>query len=155
MPEIQDSKLDSQYQDYIMKPINFFKLQAKHLKSDYKTQFIHTSNKEYPVYDYKPKFININSFVVDFDYMEVEAEVFTLQKAQHVIAMILGFNCWAEFIKAPIEEQELLINLYKNNVNIHEWDTQGLDSEAQVAIMYYYLENDSFIEKVDYLIQEF
>lgn len=138
-----------------MKPVKFFKLQAKHLLSDYQTQYLNTDNEDAPIFSYQPKYIDIDSFVVAFDYEEVAADNFSLQKAQHVISIILGFNKWSELLNAPIEQQELLIHLYKNNVNIHEWYSQGVDYEAQLAILNYYIETDATLEKVDYLINKF
>lgn len=83
-----------QKKDYIMKNISYFKLQAKNLFRDFKSDFM----KNEATYICAPKFFDVNVIISDF---EVEADDFTLMKAQHIIAKISGFNSWDELIKAP------------------------------------------------------
>ena len=138
-----------------MKPIAFFKLQAKHLLEDYQTQSINTENKELPIFSYQPKFINIDSFIVAFDYEEVEASIFTLQKSQHIISMILGLNKWSELVNLPLKEQELLVQLYKSNINIYEWPYRDFDFDSQLEMLKVSIENRYLVNEVDYLINNF
>jgi hypothetical protein len=49
-----------------MKPIEYFKLQAKNLFRDYKTQFLDESG-DVAIYDYTPKYFDINRIFVAFD----------------------------------------------------------------------------------------
>lgn len=96
--------------DYVMKHIDYFKLQAKNLHKDYATQFF---DKDEGVYDYNPKYFDINQIVLDFDIDEKEK--FTLMNAQHIIANMVGFEKWADLIKAPIEKLEELRNFLESH----------------------------------------
>jgi hypothetical protein len=138
-----------------MNPVNFFKLQAKHLLQDYRTQYLNTEYKDFPIYSYKPKYINISSIVDTVDYDEVHAAEFTLMKAQHLLSWLLGFKCWADLLKAPIDQQELLVHLFKHNICAEEWYSQGLSYREQLGLLEYYLENGAYLHCVDYLKQEF
>ena len=50
-----------------MTPIAYFKLQAKNLNRDIKTQFF---NEEDELLDYKPRFFDVNDIVVMYDLDE-------------------------------------------------------------------------------------
>jgi len=79
-----------------MERIEYFKLQAKNLLRDFKTQFVDEENDG--IYDYKPRFFDVNEIVLSFDVDEDEP--FTLMNAQHIIARLAGFQKWTELIKA-------------------------------------------------------
>mgnify|MGYP000284663284 CR=1 FL=1 len=55
-----------------MNHIDYFKLQAKNLFRDYKTQFVDESGSV-PIYNYKPKYFDINRIFVEFDWEEENA----------------------------------------------------------------------------------
>lgn len=103
-----------------MKPIDYFKLQAKNLHKDYKTKtpefddvFGHTH------YKYNPKFFDIDGIFIAYDQDE---EDFSLMKAQHLISNMAGFNKWSELVNATEIELELAKLLFENQVNLAEWD---------------------------------
>src|SRR5574344_566254 len=96
--------------EYIMKHIDYFKLQAKNLHKDYATQFF---DKDEGVYDYNPKYFDINQIVLDFDIDEKEK--FTLMNAQHIIANMVGFEKWTDLVKAPYTQLEELRRFLENH----------------------------------------
>ncbi|MEW6997757.1 hypothetical protein AADZ86_08635 [Colwelliaceae bacterium BS250] len=105
-----------------MEPISFFKLQAKNLHKDYKTQYIRVEYDGTSLFDYNPKYFDVNSIICDYDYDEVEAENFSLMKSQHLFSKLMGFDKWSNLINAPEKLQELLILLFKNKIHLEDWD---------------------------------
>jgi len=101
-----------------MESITFFKLQAKNLLRDYKTQFFNTEEN---VYDYKPKYFDVNQIVIDFCIDEEDK--FSLMKAQHIIAVMVGFKKWSDLINVTRPEFELAKLLFDNQdkTNVDEW----------------------------------
>ncbi|MFW0778212.1 MAG: hypothetical protein ACN2B6_10905 [Rickettsiales bacterium] len=99
-----------------MKHIDFFKLQAKNLFKDYKTQFVTESG----IYDYKPKYFDINGIFVDFDWNE---ENLSLMKIQHLFAVLIGFESWADLANASEAELELAKLLFDNQhkISLDDW----------------------------------
>ena len=77
---------------HIMSTIEYFKLQAKNLMRDWKTH----QDGEFG-YDYTPSFFDIGSLLDAFDEDETK---FCLQRAQHLIAQLVGFKKWDELIHA-------------------------------------------------------
>lgn len=105
-----------------MNHISFFKLQAKNLLKDFKTKN--------PVFDevindylneYSPKFFDIDEIILAWD---IDENDFSLMKAQHVIAQMVGFRKWADLLKAASAEQELAKLLFDNQDKIYleDWD---------------------------------
>ena len=90
-----------------MKKIDFFKLQAKNLCRDFKTQKCGSDG----VYLYFPKYFpDIDDLIVSFD---IDEDHFSLMKAQHLIAYLAGFKTWSELLHASdeaLELGELLLN---------------------------------------------
>lgn len=105
-----------------MTPIAYFKLQAKNLFRDYKTKtpVFDEAISNY-LYEYKPKYFDIDGLVCDFD---IDEESFTLMKAQHIIAYLVGFKKWTDLIKASVVELELAKLLFDNQDKIHieDWE---------------------------------
>ncbi|MET3125464.1 hypothetical protein ABID42_000552 [Arcicella rosea] len=105
-----------------MKPIDYFKLQAKNLHKDYKTQTssFDTALSRY-LYKYSPKYFDIDRLIIDD---EIDENNFTLMKAQHIIAQWVGFSKWTEMLKASDIELELAKLLFDNmhKVSVEEWD---------------------------------
>lgn len=88
-----------------MKPSVYFKLQAKNLLKDYKTK----TSKIDEVggrahFAYAPKYFDIGRIFREYDWDE---EDFSLMKAQHLLALMLGFGKWADLTKASDEELEV------------------------------------------------
>lgn len=105
-----------------MKPIEFFKLQAKNLFKDYKTKTPHTDEVEgYSYYKYDPKFFDIDGV---FMYYLVDEENFSLMKAQHIIATMVGFNKWVDLLKASDIELQLAKAIFDNldKVSLDDWE---------------------------------
>ena len=104
-----------------MEPIVYFKLQAKNLFRDYKTKtpVFDEVISDY-LYEYKPKYFDIDGLVCDFDINEKK---FTLMKAQHIIAYLVGFKKWTDLIKASVVELELAKLLFDNQhkVSLDDW----------------------------------
>jgi len=92
-----------------MTHIEFFKLQAKNLLRDYKTQY---HDKEgLPQYEARI-FNDIDDIVFNCDINEDGA--FTLMNAQHAIATLAGFSKWGDLLKASEVDQEIGKLLFAN-----------------------------------------
>ena len=96
--------------------VKFFKLQSKNLYRDYKTQFTNGD-----VYDYRPRFFDVDQIVLDFD---IDEEDFCLMKAQHIIAYMVGFKSWGALLKATEAELELakLLFTHQDKIYFEEWE---------------------------------
>lgn len=105
-----------------MKNIEYFKLQAKNLHKDYATQFF---DEDEGVYDYNPKYFDVNQIVWDFDINETEK--FTLMNAQHIIANMVGFDKWADLIKAP-DHKLSEVRAYLENHKSNSYNSTGFVS---------------------------
>jgi hypothetical protein len=105
-----------------MKQIEYLKLQAKNLFKDYKTKKPHfdTVINSY-LYEYDPKYFDIDGIILDFDINE---ENFSLMKAQHIIARIVGFRKWADLLKASEIELEIAKLLFDNQdkIFLEDWE---------------------------------
>lgn len=127
-----------------MNTIDYFKLQAKNLHRDFKTQtpLVDKTIEDFQ-YQYLPKYFQIYDIISDFN---IDEESFTLMKAQHVIANIAGFDKWDTMIKVSPSELELakLLFEHQDKIDLTSWnfyitDAQSLnehelDAEAQVEI---------------------
>ena len=105
-----------------MKPIDYFKLQAKNLFRDFKTKTPYRDEGDgNTYYKYEPKYFDVDSVVLDFDWDE---ETFSLMNAQHTIALMAGFRKWADLSKASETELELAKLLFDNQhkINAEEWE---------------------------------
>ena len=106
-----------------MEHIPFFKLQAKNLFKDFKTRCY---NEEEKVYEYNPKFFDIFSLLVYFEYpVDNPNFTFTLMNAQHLIAKMVGYDNWDSLIQASEAEQELaelLLRRFKSAVDLQHWE---------------------------------
>lgn len=112
-----------------MKPIDYFKLQAKKLHKDYKTQDTYFDEElGHHFYRYNSRFFDLDAIMLDFDLPE---DNFSLMKAQHIIAKLAGFNKWADLIKGSDIELELAKLLFDNmhKISIEEWQDYIGDAE--------------------------
>ncbi|MBO9199423.1 MULTISPECIES: hypothetical protein [Niastella] len=107
----------------------FFKLQAKNLFRDYqsKTKVFDQVIGDF-LYEYSPKYFNIASIVLYFD---IDEEDFSLMKAQHIIAKIIGFRKWTDLLNASEVEQELAKLLFDNQdkISAEDWEMYILGAE--------------------------
>lgn len=127
-----------------MTPVDYFKLQAKNLFKDYKTQTSYIDKVDgHSYYTYAPKYFDIERIFLEYDWDE---EDFSLMKAQHLFALMLGFEKWADILKASDAELELAKLLWDNQHKIHleDWDmyisgaefdnNTTFDTEARIEI---------------------
>ena len=150
-----------------MTNIEFFKLQAKNLFSDYKSRMYNDSDG---TYDYFPRFFtDINDIIFNFEIDEEDP--FTLMNAQHVIARLAGFYKWTELIKASEPGLELGKLLLTNRIDylknvpiitndesmiVEDWkfflaenDLQDCDDETKLNIFKdYFLQQDKIIKQL-------
>src|SRR5690606_41217036 len=104
-----------------MKTIEYFKLQAKNLHRDLKTQkpyFDPTYGRD--LYAYTPKYFDVDALARDYD---IDEDNFSLMKAQHYIALLAGLREWTEMLKASapaLELPKLLVcNMLK--ISVDDW----------------------------------
>lgn len=150
-----------------MTNIEFFKLQAKNLFSDYKSRMYYDSDG---TYDYFPRFFtDINDIIFNFEIDEEEP--FTLMNAQHVIARLAGFYKWTDLIKASEPSLELGKLLLTNRIEylkkvpiitndesmiVEDWkyflaenNLQDCDDETKLNIFKnYFLQEDKILKKL-------
>jgi len=117
-----------------MQTIEYFKLQAKNLHKDFKTQkryFDHSLGDD--LFEYAPKFFDVDALVTDF---EIDEDNFSLMNAQHIIAKLVGFEKWTEMLKATPSVLELSRLLFDNmhKINFEEWVyyISGVENENNV-----------------------
>lgn len=101
--------------------IDSFRLHAKNLHRDYKTQttyFDQDAGRD--CFRYEPKFFDIDAILLDFDIPE---EKFTLNNAQHVISKLAGFKNWPQVAGASEPELQLAKLLFDNmhKISAEEW----------------------------------
>ena len=148
-----------------MNTIDYFKLQAKNLHRDFKTQTLHVGKTKGDLqFEYSPRYFQIYDIISDFDINEKN---FTLMNAQHVIAKIAGFDKWGTLIKTSPSELELakLLFEHQDKIDLISWnfyiaDAQSmteheLDAEAQVEIFKQVVIEDNIFDMVidSYLIK--
>ncbi len=119
-----------------MKTIEYFKLQAKNLHKDFKTQkpyFDPTYGRN--LYEYLPKFFDVDALVLDFD---IDEDNFTLMNAQHYIAQLAGFRKWTDMLKASPSALELSKLLFDNmhKVSVIEWDIYISSEEREKGFLF-------------------
>ena len=92
-----------------MTHVEYFKLQAKNLLKDYKAK----TQKHFPI---------------DAEYLVLceygyDEEGFSLMDAQHIIALMGGFDKWTTLIKASETELEIAKLLFDNHetIMIEDW----------------------------------
>lgn len=117
-----------------MKTIEYFKLQAKNLHKDFKTQksyFDPTYGRD--LYQYAPKYFDVEKLITDF---EIDEDDFSLMNAQHIIVKIAGFEKWTEMLKSSQSAIELGKLLFDNmhKIRNEEWQYYVLDVENQNEI---------------------
>ena len=89
-----------------MKNIDFLKVQAKNLYRDFQLEYMQDSNE----YTCVARFFDINAVVEDF---VIDISDFSLMKAQHIIAKMIGLNCWKEVIASSDDNLANRIALFK------------------------------------------
>ncbi len=100
-----------------MSPVDYFKLQAKNLLKDYQTQTPKIDQVDGVTYlTYSPTYFDIDRIFLEYDWDEKN---FSLMKAQHLFALMLGFNKWGDLIDAPSSELELTKLVWDNQHKIH------------------------------------
>lgn len=114
---------------HTMTPLSFFKLQAKNLLKDYRTRTLYVDKVDgYICYTYTPQYFDIGNIFVEYDWDE---ENFSLMKAQHLFACMLGFDKWGDLLKASDVELELAKLLWDNQHKIHLEDWRMYISRAE------------------------
>lgn len=118
-----------------MKTIEYFKLQAKNLHKDFKTQKTYFDpNYGRDLYEYTPKYFDVEALITDF---EINEDEFTLMNAQHIIAKSVGFEKWTEMLKASPSALELAKLLFDNmhKIRNEDWEYYVLDVENQNEVI--------------------
>ncbi|MFG1523863.1 hypothetical protein ABMA67_02520 [Halobacteriovorax sp. RZ-3] len=139
-----------------MNRIKFFKLQAKNLLKDVKTAHqVYQSDLDIYITEFSPRFFDVDEIYVSYDLSDEEVENFSLMKAQHFIAQLVGFNKWNELIKATDDELEIAKLLFDNQdkLSLDDWrfylrQAEGMNNrklttkESLSALRDYYVKQD-------------
>ena len=132
-----------------MSRVNYFKAQAKKLFKDYKTRASYTDEVDGRTsYSYSPTYFDIDRIFLEFDWDE---ESFTLMKAQHAFALLVGFRKWGDLVAASDAELELAKQLWEHQDKIYLVDWQDYIARLEI-------ENDLSLDadaKLDIFIQVF
>ena len=113
-----------------MSRVDYFKAQAKKLFKDYKTRTSYADEVDgRTYYSYSPTYFDIDRIFLEFDWVE---ENFTLMKAQHLFACMVGFEKWADLIRASDAELELARLLWENQhkIFLEDWQDYVAGVEA-------------------------
>ena len=114
-----------------MSPVDYFKLQAKNLFKDYKTQQS-CIDEEYgfTYFTYSPTYLDIDRIFLDFDW---DDENFSLMKAQHLFSLMVGFNKWGDLINASSAELDLAKLIWDNQhkIGLEDWNMYIMRVEAE------------------------
>lgn len=105
-----------------MSPIDYFKLQAKNLFRDYQTRKSYIDQVDgFTYFTYSPTYFDIDRIFLEYDCDE---EDFSLMKAQHLFALMVGFNKWGDLVKAPNHELELAKMVWDNQhkIGLEDWN---------------------------------
>ncbi len=112
-----------------MKHIAYFKLQAKNLLKDYKTQTPYIDSVDGNSYHgYSPKYFDIDRILLEYDGTLHECrwdeDNLGLMQIQHIFAQMLGFKKWADLLNASEAELALVKLLFDNQhkISIEDWD---------------------------------
>lgn len=97
--EIDTDNVLTNYGDETMLPIKYFKRQAKNLLQDQRTR---VWNEQEGFYDYSPRFFDVDQILFSLRLRDDEEPV--LQRTQHIIAKIAGFDEWSDLINCDPEE---------------------------------------------------
>lgn len=104
-----------------MSHVDFFKRQAKLLFKDYKTKTPYIDDLDGASYfKYDPKYFDVDGIILDYDFDEDD---FSLMKAQHAIALMVGFGKWADLLKASEKELELTKLIFDSKVSFEDWES--------------------------------
>lgn len=73
-------------------------------------------------YTYRPKYFDVDSILFDFDLYDEDP--ISLMKAQHIIAMMLGFKKWSDLINAPDTQLEYAKLRFENQnkISLGDWE---------------------------------
>lgn len=119
-----------------MEITEYFKLQAKNLQKDFKTQkphFGHSSGGS--IFEYAPQFFNVDALINDFN---IDEDNFTLMNAQHIIAKLSGFQKWTEMLKASPGALVLSLMLFNNmrQISAADWHLYISGKEQQHGVQF-------------------
>ena len=119
-----------------MSRIDYFKTQAKKLFKDYKTQSSDVDERDGSIrFSYSPTHFDIGRVFSEFDWDE---ENFTLMKAQHLFALMVGFKKWTDLVRASEAELELARLLWEHQHKIHLEDWRiyvaGVESDNGLCL---------------------
>lgn len=113
-----------------MSPVEYFKLQAKKLFKDYKTKSEKVDQDlGITYYSYSPTYYDIDRIFSEYDWDEKN---FSLMKAQHLFAHMLGYRKWGKLINSSDAELELAKLLWENQhkIGLEDWSMYLLRAEA-------------------------
>ena len=119
-----------------MSRVDYFKAQAKKLFKDYKTRTSYADEVDgRTYYSYSPTYFDIDRIFLEFDWDE---ENFTLMKAQHLFALLVGFRKWGDLVAASGAELELAKQLWEHQDKIYLEDWQmyiaGVESDNDIVL---------------------
>lgn len=130
-----------------MSNLDFFKKQAKNFFKDWKTRKPTVSEFGIQYYKYDSKFFDVESLILLTEPLNKDS--FSLVKAQHLIAKIVGFKSWNKLINASEKElllAEILLRHFYDESDIWKWENalifvgkekSDIDEKIKFARLYY------------------
>ena len=112
-----------------MKSVSYFKLQSKNLFHDVKLDFMQDDDS----YVCAPRFFDVNAVINDFD---VDVNDFSLMKAQHIIAKMVGMDSWKDLISASddvLEQKKTVLDT--SPFKLHRMKVYNIDLSGYEKIM--------------------
>lgn len=112
-----------------MNHIAYFKLQAKNLFKDYKTQAPYIDDVDgNSYYGYSSKYFDIDRIFLEYNSILHECRWdegnLSLMQIQHIFAQMLGFKKWADLLNTHEAELTLTRLLFDNQhkTSLEDWD---------------------------------
>lgn len=138
-----------------MSHLKFIKKQAKQLYKDWKSHTEIEGTNGFVAYHYNPKFFNIDNLFFYYELSPDDEKKFSLMKAQHMVAQMVGYTKWTELIQATDKELELaaiLLKHFKDVGCIKAWEyafdyrgMEEMDINSQIKYAKSFFNSEDFI----------
>ena len=142
-----------------MSNLEFLKKASKNLFKDWKSHTVTVEPDGFKLFEYDSHFFDFNDFVVYYDLSVEDEENFSLMKAQHMIAQMVGYKKWNDLITSSEKELELakiLVSHFYDSGDVEDWESYkaisgfnnfDIDSKIEIA-KHYFEDSHDYEEKI-------